>query len=119
MIATIAVPVVILVYMLVSVGCVAHYLGPQRRAFNPLLHLVLPIGGIVLFFFPLYYQYYKTPPTYPIKNANWVALAWTILGLALTVWLVKFRPEKLRDMERVYVEDETAAPDTRPATEPV
>ena len=33
--------------------------------FNPLLHLILPIGGIVLFFFPLYYQFYKVPPDLP------------------------------------------------------
>src|ERR671938_1049612 len=44
MIATIAVPVVILVYMLVSAGCVVYYLTVGRSQFNPLLHLVLPIG---------------------------------------------------------------------------
>jgi amino acid transporter len=118
MIATIAVPVVILVYMLVSAGCIAHYLGPRRREFNVLLHLVLPIGGIVLFFFPLYYQFYKLPPAYPVKYANWVAIAWTVLGLVLTAWLVRSRPEKLRDMERVYVEDETVAPEGPPAARP-
>jgi amino acid transporter len=117
MIATIAVPVVILVYMLVSLGCIAHYLGPRRQQFNVLLHAVLPIGGIVLFFFPLYYQFYKVPPTYPVKYANWVAIAWTVLGLVLTAVLVRWRPDRLRDMERVYVEDETVPPDARPAVE--
>jgi amino acid transporter len=111
MIATIAVPVVILVYMVVSIGCIRYYLGPGRSSFNPLLHLVLPIAGIVLFFFPLYYQYYEAPPTYPIKNANWVALAWTLLGIVLTIWLATSRRDKLRDMQRVYVEDETIAPE--------
>ena len=70
-----------------------------------LLHLVLPIVGMVLFFFPLYYQFYEAPPTYPIKGANWVALAWAVIGVVLTVWLARRRPDKLRDMERVYVED--------------
>ena len=79
---------------------------------------MLPVGGIVLFFFPLYYQYYKTPPTYPIKYANWVALAWTILGILLTIWLSTTRRDKLSDMERVYVEDDTVAPEARPAVEP-
>jgi amino acid transporter len=115
MIATIAVPVVILVYMLVCAGCIAYYSTRGRGAFNPLLHVLLPIGGIVLFFFPLYYQYVKAPPTYPVKYANWVALAWTILGLVLTAVLVATRPGKLRDMERVYVEDETVAPAATPA----
>ena len=61
-IATMAVPVVIIVYMLISVGCMRYYLGPGRAQFNVLLHVVLPISGIVLFFFPLYYQFYKYPP---------------------------------------------------------
>jgi hypothetical protein len=106
MIATAAVPVVILVYMLVSAGCIAHYAIARRGRFNPLLHLVLPVGGIVLFFFPLYYQFYKAPPDYPVKGANWVALAWTVIGIVLTVWVVRRRPDRLADIERVYVEDE-------------
>jgi amino acid transporter len=107
MIATAAVPVVILVYMLVSVACIFHYAVRRRGPFNPLLHLVMPIAGIVLFFFPLYYQFYKAPPTYPIKAANWVALAWTVIGILVTIWIVRTRPEKLADVDRVYVEDET------------
>src|SRR6476646_10288689 len=114
MIATIAVPIVIIVYMLVAAGCIRHYLGPARSQFNPLLHLILPIGGIVLFFFPLYYQFYKAPPTYPVKYANWVAIAWTVLGVLVTVWIVRTRPQRLDDMERVYVEDEPVTPETLP-----
>jgi amino acid transporter len=115
MIATMAVPVVILVYMLVEAGCIRYYLGPGRSQFNAFLHLILPIGGIVLFFFPLYYQFYKVPPDYPVKYANWVAIGWTVLGVLLTIWIVMTRPERLEDMERVYVEDETVAPDAQPA----
>ena len=68
---------------------------------------MLPLGGIVLFFFPLYYEYVKFVPTYPIKYANWIALGWIVAGIVLTVWLSLTRPERLRDMDRVYVEDET------------
>jgi amino acid transporter len=110
-IATAATPVVILVYMLIAIGCIRYYLGPGRDAFNPLLHLVLPIGGIVLFFFPLYYQFVKSPPTYPVKNGNWVALGWLVIGLVLTVWLVARRRDKLADLQHVYVDDETVAPE--------
>ena len=109
LIATLAVPLVILVYMLVCAGCVVYYTTVGRSAFNPFLHVVLPIGGIVLFFFPLYYQFYKVPPTYPIKYANWVAIAWAALGVVLTFVVVRFAPERLRDVDRVYVEDETVA----------
>src|SRR4051812_31920007 len=106
LIATLAVPVVILVYMLVSAGCIRYYLGPGRGSFNPLLHVVLPVGGMVLFFFPLYYQFVKAPPAYPVKAANWVAIVWVILGLLLTAFLVTKRRDKLADVEHVYVDDE-------------
>jgi amino acid transporter len=109
-IATAAVPLVIVVYMLLCVGCLWHYSRARRSEFNPLLHLVLPIGGIVLFFFPLYYQYYKVPPAYPFKYANWVALAWAGAGVVITALVVSLAPERLGDVERVYVEDEFVTP---------
>ncbi|HEY7197877.1 MAG TPA: APC family permease [Gaiellaceae bacterium] len=110
MIATYAVPLVVVVYMLICVGCIWHYLTVRRAEFNPLLHLVLPVGGIVLFFFPLYYQFYKLPPTYPIKYANWVAIGVAAAGVVVTALVVAFAPHRLDDVERVYVEDETVAP---------
>jgi amino acid transporter len=105
-IATVAVPLVIVVYMLVCIGCIRWYTTKARASFNPFLHLVLPIGGIVLFFFPLYYQYVKYPPPYPFKYANWIALAWAGLGVVATFYIVRFHPERLDDVDRVYVEDE-------------
>ena len=106
-IATMAVPPVILVYMLVSVGAMVYYLGPRRQDFNVLLHAILPIAGIVLFFFPLYYQFWKYPPIYPEKYGNWVDVSWVALGIVLTIFLALARPDKIEDMSHVYVEDET------------
>ena len=108
--ARVAGPRVVLVYMLVCVGCVRYYLTTRRKDFNPFLHLVAPIGGIVLFFFPLYYQFYKVPPPYPFKYANWVAIGYTVIGIAVTVAVVWLRPNRLQDLDRVYVEDETMTP---------
>ena len=95
-IATVAVPLVVVVYMLVCIGCIAYYLRVKRSEFNPLLHVVLPIGGIVLFFFPLWYQFVKVPPPYPFKYANWVAGIYTIIGVIVTILVVRFRPEPAR-----------------------
>src|SRR5437763_3246329 len=104
LIATLAVIVVVLVYMLVCLGTIWHYWTKRREQWNQLLHLLLPVCGMVLFFFPLYYQYVKFQPTYPIKYANWIALGWIVAGVVLAIWLSIARPERLRDMERVYVE---------------
>src|SRR5690349_2587085 len=106
-IATLAVIVVVIVYILLCLGCVWHYWTKRRAEFNWFLHFVVPIAGAVLFVFPLYYQYIKFPPTYPIKYANWIALGWIAAGIVLTFWVTARHPERLRDMERVYVEDET------------
>ena len=119
LIAELAVPLVILVYMMVCLGCMRMYLTKERAKFNPFIHVVLPIAGIVLFFFPLYYQFYKTPPTKPILYANWIAYAWVGIGVVLTLVVVFFAPKKLEDVDRVYVEDETAGlPPGAPAFEP-
>src|SRR3954454_1117849 len=108
LLATLAVPVVIVVYMVVSVGCIVHYTRERRSEMNPFIHVVLPAAGIVLFFLPLYYQFYKQPPTYPIKAANWIAIAWLVIGVVLTFWLTSRRRDKLRDIEHVYVDEEPA-----------
>jgi amino acid transporter len=109
-IATAAVPLVIVVYMLVCAGCIRWYTTKARAQLNPFLHIVMPVGGIVLFFLPLYFQYVKYPPPYPFKYANWIALGWAILGVAVTLYVTLVHPERLDDVDRVYVEDETDTP---------
>src|SRR5919198_1373250 len=84
-IATLAVIVVVVVYILICLGCIWHYWTKRRAEFNWFIHGIVPAAGAVLFFFPLYYEYYKFPPTYPIKYANWIALGWIGVGIALTI----------------------------------
>jgi amino acid transporter len=118
-IATLAVPLVVVVYMLVCAGCVVYYLTVKRSEFNWFLHLVLPIAGIVLFFFPLYYQFYKVPPPYPFKYANWIAIGYAVIGIIVTVFVVMRQPQRLEDLDRVYVEDEAVTPPDAAAAFPV
>ena len=104
MLATAATIVVILVYMLVMVGCGVYYYRAGR--FNVLLHAIFPIGGIVLFAFPLYYQFHPVPPA-PLNYAVWWAVGWVGLGIVVTYAMWKWRPDALRNAQRIYVEDET------------
>jgi amino acid transporter len=118
MIATAAVIVVVVVYIMLCLGCIWHYWTKRRSEFNVLLHFIMPLGGAILFAFPLYYQYFKFPPTYPIKYANWIGLGWIAAGIVLAFWVTMRYPDRARDMERVYVEDETIAPAGTAAAEP-
>src|SRR5262249_536584 len=114
-----AVPLVVVVYMLVCAGCVVYYLTVKRSEFNWFLHLVLPIAGIVLFFFPLYYQFYKVPPPYPFKYANWIAIGYAVVGIVVTVFVVIGEREGVEGLDRVYVEDEVLPPADAAAAFPV
>src|SRR3954447_10850285 len=118
-IATIAVPLVIVVYMLVCAGCIRWYTTKARAQLNPFLHIILPVAGIILFFLPLYFQYVRSPPPYPFKYANWIALGWAAAGVVLTIYITMAHPERLDDVDRVYVEDETLTIDERVAPSPV
>src|SRR6476646_11307788 len=92
MLATAATVVVIIVYMIVMAGSIRFYLTEKRAQFNPLLHLVFPIAGIVLFAFPLYYQYFPLP-AYPYRYAAWFALIWIGAGLLIGLVMLQLRPE--------------------------
>jgi amino acid transporter len=105
-IATEATVLVIVVYMLVMAGSIRYYLTVRRDAFNPFLHLIFPVAGIILFAFPLFYQYHPLP-TKPVVYAVWFALGWAILGVIVTLWLAKTRPAAIEDTRRIYVRDET------------
>ena len=51
--------------------------------------------------------------TWPLceRDGDWIAIGWVAVGVVLAVFLWLQEPERLRDMERVYVEDETLAPE--------
>ncbi|MCW2977971.1 MAG: hypothetical protein JWM06_3252 [Actinomycetia bacterium] len=107
MLATAATVVVILVYMLVMLGCGVYYWRGGR--FNVLLHGVFPVAGIVLFAFPLFYQYHPIPAA-PLNYAVWWAVGWVVLGLIVTAIMSRVKPQALRNAQLIYVEDETFVP---------
>jgi amino acid transporter len=103
MLATAATIVVILVYMLVMLGCGVYYYRQGR--YNPILHGLFPLGGIVLFAFPLYYQFNPIPAA-PINYAVWFAVGWVAAGIVVTFVMWRTRPQALRNAERIYVEED-------------
>jgi amino acid transporter len=106
MLATAATVVVIIVYMLVMLGSIVFYMTEMRASFNPWLHLVAPVTGIVLFAFPLYYQYFPLP-AYPVRYAAWFALGWIGAGIVIGFYMWQTRPEALRAAGRIYVPDDS------------
>jgi amino acid transporter len=112
MLAEAATIVVILVYALVMAGCAAYYW--RLRRFNVVLHGLFPLAGIVLFAFPLFYQFHPVPAA-PVNYAVWWAVGWVGLGIVVTAAMWRSRPQALRNAERIYVEDEVVSGTAAPA----
>jgi amino acid transporter len=107
MLATAATVVVILVYMLVMLGCAVYFWRGGR--FNPLLHGLFPVAGIVLFAFPLFYQFHPIPPA-PLNYAVWWAVGWVALGIVVTWIMWRTRRQALLNAQLIYVPDEEPGP---------
>jgi hypothetical protein len=65
----------------------------------------------------VYYQYRPLPP-YPIRWANWYVLVGVGVGVGVMVWLARRRREALSNAERIFVEEERAAPEALPVRSP-
>jgi amino acid transporter len=77
-----------LLYMLACLGVVKFFLTEQRRAFNWLMHLVIPLVAAVAVGFVLYHNVIPVP-AYPINIALPLAGGWALIGIVATVFMVK------------------------------
>jgi amino acid transporter len=77
-----------LLYILSSLGVIRFFLTEQRRSFNPLLHLVIPLVTAVAVGFVLYNNIHPVPP-YPINIALPLAGGWLVVGIATAVYMTR------------------------------
>ena len=110
-VGTIVTAVIIAIYMVVNLACLVYYLREGRDAFNPFLHLVVPVLGIVAFL-PAFltavgiqaFDFVNALP-YPISLVGPVVGIWYAIGLVYLVVLLRTRPERLRETGRVFMEE--------------
>lgn len=108
--------VVIAIYMAVNVACLLFYAREHRSEFNPLLHGVVPILGIVAFV-PAFlvaigvggsiFDFIRPLP-YPFSVVGPVVGIWYLIGVLHLVYLYAQAPERVRDTARVFIEEEVA-----------
>lgn len=98
-----------LLYILSCLGVIRFFLTEQRRAFNPLLHLVIPLIAAVAVGFVLYHNVIPVPP-YPINIALPLAGGWLVVGIVTAVFMTRTgRTGWLEKASRVL--DEQEGPD--------
>ena len=113
-VGTIVTAVIIAIYMVVNLACLVFYLREGRAEFNPLLHGLVPILGI-LAFLPAFltavgikaFDFVNALP-YPISLVGPVVGIWYAIGLVYLVVLLTTRPERLRETGRVFEEEHVA-----------
>ncbi|HLI41335.1 MAG TPA: APC family permease [Streptosporangiaceae bacterium] len=77
-----------LLYVLACLGVIKFFLTEQRRAFNPVLHVLVPVAAAVAVGFVVYHNVIPVPP-YPINIALPLAGGWAVVGIVTTVYLVR------------------------------
>lgn len=122
LIATMIVLVVVTVYILCNLACAGYFLRVRRDELNPVLHLVVPVLG-VLALVPALLTAAGLPVfsfvaqlAAPISYAGPVVGLWLLLGVGYLLYLRATDPQRVTDVGRVHLDetlDVTAAAVTR------
>ena len=118
--ATILTGIMIAIYMIFNLSCIMYYLRRRRQEFNILLHLVIPVLGII-FFIPAFltalgighsFLKFVTPLSYPSSEAGLAIGIWYVIGVVVLIYLYVRHPARLPEMRRVF--DDEALPTAEP-----
>ena len=100
----------------ITAGSLWVYLRRQRSEFNVLLHLVVPVLGILVFI-PAEFTAlgigrsvfkFVAPLSYPSSDTGIVIGVWFLIGVAVLLYLYSRHPERLPEMKRVFAEEPQA-----------
>lgn len=93
----------IILYMSLNVGVIVAFRRIYREDFRVVRHAVVPVLAILLFAIPLVGTFYPVP-AYPYDMLPYIALGWLLVGIVLSVFLAKRRPERLSKIGRLFIE---------------
>jgi amino acid transporter len=117
LIATIDTAIIVAIYMLVNLACVLFYLRERRAEFNVVLHGILPLAGIAAFvpaFFTAVgigksvFSFVSKLPA-PLNLVGKVDGILMGVGVLYLIVLYLWRPQRVRDTGRIFVEEEPGA----------
>lgn len=100
---TIAGLCVIIAYILVNLALIVTFRTKDRAEFRPVRHLLVPLGGIAIFAFPLVGTFYPEP-SFPYNILPYIAVGWLAVGIAVVAWLSRYLPDKLKSSGKVFID---------------
>ncbi len=103
--ATLGTLAIIVVYMLLCLGGIAFFAKTRdTRRWNPVVHVLVPLIGAVVFGAALYGSVHPAPPGI-LKWTPYVALAWLAVGVAAVYWLRAKRPDAVARIGSILGEE--------------
>jgi amino acid transporter len=127
--ATILVPSVILIYIAVNLACIGYYARFARAERNWLLHVVLPVLGVLAFLPALLTALgvnnvlglelaFISKLSPPLSYAGPIVGVWLLVGIVYLLVLSARDPGRVRQTGEVFLDEPTAAaPRTAPEPE--
>ena len=118
LIATIDTAIIVAIYMLVDLACLLFYLRERRSEFNALLHGLLPLAGIAAFV-PAFFTAvgvgksvfsFVSPLPAPFNLVGKVDGILMGVGVLYLIVLYVWRPDRVRDTGKVFMEEPEARP---------
>lgn len=122
--ATVFTLILISIYIVILVACIAYYWRFQRQHANVIMHGLIPILGIVVFV-PAFLTAagipafrFVTPLAYPISLAGPVVGIWMVIGIVYLVYLANRHPDRLAQTTRIFVDEPETVPEAGSAATP-
>jgi amino acid transporter len=109
---TISTVLIVAIYILTCVSCIVFYLREHRDEFNPLLHLLIPLAGAVVFI-PVLLAGLGIrvsglgiqPLTSPATIAPWVIYGWMALGLIILGYFFATSRDRIAQTRLLFTAD--------------
>jgi amino acid transporter len=111
LLGTIATLIIVLIYILTNLSNLVFFAREHRDELNPILNVVVPILG-VLIFIPVLLAAFGIDfgglgiagLTAPANAAPWVVLAWLVFGAVVFVLLSMRSPQKIQETAKTFIE---------------
>ena len=93
---------VIVVYIGLCIGGMVYF--RRKEHYNPLVHLGLPLIGVIIFAAALYGSVHPAPP-YPLNLTPYITLAWFVIGVVIVMMLRARNPEAVERIGSILGEE--------------
>jgi amino acid transporter len=103
--ATAGTLLIIVVYIMLCVGGIVFFRRTRdSRHWNPLVHVLVPVIGAVVFAAALYGSVHPTPPGI-LKWTPYLAIVWLLIGVGVVAWLRSRRPDAVARIGSILGEE--------------